>query len=159
ALPSGTPTRVRTLLEQCLEKEPSRRPRSMHAIRLELEEALGAHGVPGSREDRSAAVPHNLPAPATRFIGRERLVADCVRIQEAPKLLAVVGMGGAGKSRLALRVAETRLEAFPDGVWLIDVAPLAEPDRLVESLAAALALPGEEGSTLLQTVTRWLTSR
>jgi predicted ATPase len=78
---------------------------------------------------------------------------------DSSRLLTLVGMGGSGKTRLALRLAETRLDTFPDGVWFVDVAPLAEPERVVEVLAATLGVRDEPGRTLLQGITDTLATR
>src|SRR5206468_6838516 len=75
---------------------------------------------------------------------------------DGTRLLTLLGMGGAGKTRLALRLAEVRLGEFPDGVWFMDVAPLAEPDRVIESLAAVLGVRDEPGHTLLEGVLKSL---
>lgn len=59
----------------------------------------------------------NLPAAFTSFVGRRHEVAEIRR------LLTLTGVGGVGKTRLALEAARTFGKAFPDGVWLVDLAP------------------------------------
>ena len=80
-------------------------------------------------------------------------------MQAEARLLTLTGIGGSGKTRLGLRLAETQLDAFPDGVWFVDVAPLTEPERLVESLAAVLGVRDEPGRSLLDGVLAWLKPR
>ena len=70
---------------------------------------------------------HNLPAPLTSFIGRERELAELARLLPSTRLLTLTGAGGCGKTRLALEVARQMLDGFPDGVWLVDLTPLGEP--------------------------------
>jgi DNA-binding winged helix-turn-helix (wHTH) protein len=67
---------------------------------------------------------HNLPDPRTRFIGREAALADLARLLRSTRLLTLTGIGGCGKTRLALQFAQQQLEAFSDGVWFVDLAPL-----------------------------------
>ncbi|HYN06285.1 MAG TPA: protein kinase [Vicinamibacterales bacterium] len=90
---------------------------------------------------------HNLPRLRTHFIGRERELAECARLLDAAPLLTITGIGGGGKTRLALQLAERLLGRFPDGVWFVDLAPLTDGDRVTAALAAAMGvreIAGEE---------------
>lgn len=156
-LPERGNAAVRTLVERCLAKDKEQRPRSMHDVRLELESALGIRHAAGREAARIAR--HNLPAPVSAFVGREAVLAECGRVLERARSLSLVGMGGSGKTRLALQLAESRLDAFPNGVWFVDVAPLVEAERVVEVLAAALQVREEPGRSLLDAITRELASR
>jgi non-specific serine/threonine protein kinase len=68
-------------------------------------------------------------------------------------------MGGSGKTRLALRLAEAQLGTFHDGVWFVDVAPLTEPERLIEALGGVLGVRDEAGRSVLEGVLAWLKPR
>ena len=70
---------------------------------------------------------HNLPTQLTTFIGREREIADVQRLLGTARLLTLTGSGGCGKTRLALQVAADFIDQYPDGVWFVDLAPLADP--------------------------------
>ena len=153
ALPAGLPAPVRELLTRCLAKPADSRPASAAEVRLALEAALGRIAP------AAGAARHNLPAAATSFVGREAVLEACGRALDATRLLTLIGIGGAGKTRLAVRLAEARLGAFAGGVWFVDVAPLVDPERLVEVLAAALGVQEEPGLTLGQAVVRALESR
>jgi non-specific serine/threonine protein kinase len=159
ALPSRTPPAVRAVVEACLAKDAEVRPRSMRELRFTLEDALGVRRAAALREGGRVATPHNLPAQATSFVGRQATLADCAQALAATRLLTLTGMGGSGKTRLALHLAESRLDEFPDGVWFVDVAPLSEPERLVESLAAVLGVRDEPDRTPLAGVIEWLAPR
>ena len=159
ALPERVPPRVRSMIQRCLAKAPAERPESMRTIRLEIEDALGIRRASALREGGTVAAPHNLPTPATSFIGRAATLLGCENALRETRLLTLLGMGGSGKTRLALRLAETRRDSFADGVWFVDVAPLADPDRLDEALAAALGIRDEAGRTLLDGIAHALAGR
>jgi non-specific serine/threonine protein kinase len=82
----------------------------------------------------------NLPRPLTSFIGREREIAQVVERLRQPevRLLTLTGPGGVGKTRLAIRVAETIAAEFPDGVWFVPLAPVHDPDLIGAMVARAL---------------------
>jgi predicted ATPase/DNA-binding SARP family transcriptional activator/Tfp pilus assembly protein PilF len=89
----------------------------------------------------SAAVPrHNLPAPTTRFIGRKRELERLNDILGDPdtRLVTLIGLGGAGKTRLALELAWRQLEHYPDGVWFVPLAGLSSAELMVPGIASAL---------------------
>ena len=82
---------------------------------------------------------HNLPAPRTPLIGREDEAAAVRRLllESEGRLVTLVGTGGCGKTRLALRLASDLVDAFPDGVWLVELAPLSDPALVPQAVAAA----------------------
>ena len=87
---------------------------------------------------RSLGVRHNLPAARDRFVGRlEELEAVRGHLERA-RIVTVVGMGGCGKTRLALEVAHSLLEEFPDGVFFVDLAPISDPNAVPSAVANAL---------------------
>jgi predicted ATPase/DNA-binding CsgD family transcriptional regulator len=83
------------------------------------------------REDR-------LPAEVTSFVGRRHETAEVRRLLSAARLVTLTGVGGVGKTRLALSVAAHVRRAFPDGVWLVELAEVRDPERLIGSVAEAL---------------------
>ncbi|MFE7837329.1 LuxR C-terminal-related transcriptional regulator [Streptomyces sp. NPDC057474] len=83
----------------------------------------------------------NLPAAFTTFVGRQRDIAEIRRLLGTARLLTLTGMGGVGKTRLALEVAGTFGKAFADGVWLVDLAPVREPSSVASAAATALGVP------------------
>ncbi len=84
--------------------------------------------------------PNNLPVQLTSFIGREQEMADVKRLLETARLVTLMGSGGAGKTRLAVQVAADLLEAHPDGVWLAELAPIADPGLVPQTVASTLGL-------------------
>ena len=83
---------------------------------------------------------HNLPALLTRLIGREDAITRLANQLLRQRLLTIVGAGGIGKTSVALAVAEQLIPAYEHGVWLIDLAPLADPRLVPSALADALGL-------------------
>jgi predicted ATPase/DNA-binding winged helix-turn-helix (wHTH) protein len=83
---------------------------------------------------------HNLPAARTRFIGREAALADLERLLPTARLLTLTGIGGCGKTRLALQLAQRQRTAFAGGTWFVDLAPLKDNDHVASACAAVLGV-------------------
>ncbi|WP_433253727.1 ATP-binding protein [Streptosporangium sp. CA-135522] len=81
-----------------------------------------------------------LPAEVTSFVGRRHEVAEAKRLLSGARVVTLTGVGGVGKTRLALRVAADVQRAFRDGVWLVDLAGLDDPELLVPSVNEALTI-------------------
>jgi predicted ATPase/DNA-binding CsgD family transcriptional regulator len=97
----------------------------------------------------------NLPASVTRLVGRRREMAEIHRLLSASRLVTLTGVGGVGKTRLALHVAGQRHRAFADGVWWVELADLRNPDLLVVTAMRAIGLVNpatEDASELIQYV-------
>jgi NB-ARC domain len=84
--------------------------------------------------------PNNLPLQLTSFIGRDSELTGLRQQLVAHRLVTLVGIGGCGKTRLALQAAADALEAYPDGVWLVELAPLSEPSLVERQLATVLGI-------------------
>ena len=89
---------------------------------------------------------HNLPLQLTSFVGREREVAEVTRLLTTTRLLTLTGAGGCGKTRLALQVAAAVRGAYPDGVWLVELAALADPALVPQAVASALGVREAPGA-------------
>ena len=95
---------------------------------------------------------HNLPAPRSSFIGREREMEEVKRELEMSRLLTLTGTGGSGKTRLALEVARDLMEAYSDGVWFVELAPLSEEALVPKAVAEALEVPERPDEPLAETL-------
>ena len=93
---------------------------------------------------------HNLPAPLTPLVGRRAEIAEVTDLLGRHRLVTVAGPGGAGKSRLALAVAEGMLTTYPQGVWTVDA--VSASTGLAPAMAAALGLRTEPGRPVLETL-------
>jgi non-specific serine/threonine protein kinase len=99
------------------------------------------------------ALRHNLPSQATSFVGREAELAVLRSlVSGGPWLVTIAGPGGIGKSRLALQVAAEVLDGAGDGVWLVELAPVAEPELVARTVAAVLGVREEPGRSMLDTL-------
>jgi predicted ATPase/DNA-binding SARP family transcriptional activator len=81
---------------------------------------------------------HNLPAPVTSFIGREKEIAQVKELLQTHRLVTLTGPGGVGKTRLALQTARQMTGEFEDGVWLAELAPLEDPELVGQAVGEAL---------------------
>jgi predicted ATPase/class 3 adenylate cyclase len=104
-------------------------------------------------------LPNNLPTQLTSFVGRERQIADVQRLMASTRLLTLVGSGGAGKTRLALQVAASLLEHFSDGVWLVELAPLADTTLVPQAVTSALGIRNDSVRSPLAALAEYLHSR
>ena len=104
---------------------------------------------PPLRSLGNPALPNNLPTQLATFIGRERELADVRALAEASRLVTLTGAGGCGKTRLSLQVAAELLDGSGDGVWLVELAPVADEDEVAPAIAAALAIAGQPGRPVL----------
>ena len=82
----------------------------------------------------------NLPVDLTSFIGRRNELADAKQALTQSRLVTLVGVGGVGKTRLAIHVAADVRRAFEDGVWFVDLSPLQDEELLVSTVARSLRL-------------------
>ena len=89
----------------------------------------------------------NLPAELTSFVGRRHEVAEVRRLLAESRLVTLTGVGGVGKTRLALRAAAELRRAFRDGVWLVQLDQLRDPALVAEAVAGVLGLQERGGDT------------
>ena len=124
-----------------------------HRARSALDEHLGIEPGPELRELEGAILRQdvpappmgadaggNLPAPMTSFVGRSRELAEVRGLVSANRLVTLSGVGGVGKTRLALEVARQVVEAFEDGAWFVDQAPLTHPELVASNTASVLGM-------------------
>ena len=98
------------------------------------------------------ARPNNLPIQLTSFVGRAREIAQIKGLLGEARLVTLTGSGGAGKTRLALQVGAEIVEAYPDGVWLAELAPIADPALVQKTVASALNVREQPGRDMTETL-------
>ncbi len=151
-------------LEEVLLKELGTEPAaSSRALKDEIasgrfppRQEYSSHSPP---EETPSVSRHNLPAARSSFVGREREMMEVKRELAMTRLLTLTGMGGSGKTRLALEVARSLVGAYPDGVWLVELADLSEAKLLPEAVAGALEAKEHPGQPLTDTLAEILQSK
>jgi predicted ATPase/DNA-binding winged helix-turn-helix (wHTH) protein len=101
----------------------------------------------------------NLPEALTSFIGRERELAQIKRLLPGKRLLTLAGVGGIGKTRLALQACAEVIDAYRDGVWLVELASIADPLLVPATVAQALGVAERTGTALTETLCAYLKAR
>ena len=122
--------RARTLLSESFGLDPGEELRALERAVLRQELA------PAS----SAVERHNLPAPLTSFVGREHELDEIAGLLRAHRLVTLTGVGGAGKTRLALEAATRQIGAWAGGVWLVDLTAHADPRTTPSAVAGVLGV-------------------
>jgi non-specific serine/threonine protein kinase len=88
---------------------------------------------------------HNLPLPLTSLVGRDQDLADVTRLLTDARLLTLTGVGGCGKTRLAIEIARMAVDRYPDGVWLVELGPLVEAALVAQRVGAVVGVPEGRG--------------
>ena len=108
------------------------------AASIESREADGSANAAGARTAVADVRRHNLPVQLTNFIGRDREIAELLRLVASTRLLTLTGAGGCGKTRLALELAAHALNRFPDGLWVVELAALSDASLVTQTVASVL---------------------
>jgi predicted ATPase len=103
--------------------------------------------------------PGNLRRAATSFVGRESEIAEVQASVRAHRFVTLTGVGGVGKTRLALEVAARLADEFPDGVWVFELAVVADPVAVPDAVAAALGVARQPGKSVSESVVAALEGR
>ena len=112
------------------------------------------------RTHQPRITPHyNLPAARSSFIGREQDMFEVKRELATTRLLTLTGAGGSGKTRLALEVSRGLIDAYPDGVWVVELAPLSEEVLVPKAVAEALGVLERPQEPLADTLVEVLGDR
>ena len=141
-----------------------------HELRSRLDDELGVQPGASARAlyqrilvhdpALAAAAPQgNLPRRVRGFVGRDREVAGVLAVLRAGPLVTLTGVGGAGKSRLAVEVAARDRARFVDGAWLCELAALPDGSPVGDAVAAALRIQQRSGLSIEQTVIEYLRAR
>lgn len=146
----GVPLNQREMFLEC-----ARGLRSVDQLLLAREPAVSSPITHQSRE----SLHHNLPIQLTSFIGRERELAEAKQLLANTRLLTLTGPGGTGKTRLSLQIAQEVLPSFTNGVWLVELAPLAEPSLIPQTIASVFELREVPNTSIVDILTNYLRAR
>ena len=105
------------------------------------------------------ATPNNLAQQLNSFIGREREAAEVKTLLASNRLVTLLGMGGIGKSRLSVQLSAEVMESFSDGVWLIELAPLSDPQLVPQAVASVLGVKEEAGRPVIEALIKFVRDR
>jgi predicted ATPase/class 3 adenylate cyclase len=106
-----------------------------------------------------AAFPGNLPVQVTSFVGRRDELAGLSELLHEARLVTITGTGGVGKTRVAIQLAAERLERFPDGAWLFELAAVTDAEAMLQLVATALSVRSLPGVSLEGAVLERLRSK
>ncbi len=146
-----------TVLEEELDVAPRAEIMALRTQLLAQETAPLATGVP-VQQKRTVRLT-NVPLALTSFVGRTWEVTEIARLLARARLVTLIGPGGAGKTRLAFAVAEEQVEGNPHGVWVVELAALADPGQVPRVVAAALGVIEQANRPMLDTLTEFLQPR
>jgi len=99
---------------------------------------------------------HNLPTQLTSFIGRDHEISEITKLITEHRVLTLTGSGGTGKTRLSLQVAAELLEKFDHGIWFVELAPLADPDLIPQTILSAIGINEQAGKTPIEILKEYL---
>jgi predicted ATPase len=154
---SGVSDDVAAIVEMAMARDPHDRP-SVVELCAQIQGVQARHGLPvdemALRSERHADQPArqatthggtgrtlgNIPLELTSFVGRHRELAEVQNALSSSRLVTLTGIGGVGKTRLALRIASDVRTDFPDGVWLVELGELRDESMLVDVVTAILGV-------------------
>jgi predicted ATPase/DNA-binding SARP family transcriptional activator len=147
--------RLREALSRDLDTEPGANTQRLYEeIRAGSFPAAPSPSFVGHppEEPADSSSRHNLPAFMSSFVGREREIPEVRRTLSMTRLLTLTGAGSSGKTRLALEAARDLVSIYPEGVWLVELASLSEPELVQQAVAQALGVREQPNRPLLQTL-------
>jgi non-specific serine/threonine protein kinase len=155
----SVPSELERMIHKCLEKDVERRYQSARDLLVDLRNLKRDMDAEATKAAIGQARRHNLPVQLTSFVGRRHEIAEIRRLLSSTRLLTLTGAGGCGKTRLALQVAAELLDQFEDGLWVVDLASLSEPDLITQTVAATLGVREGPNRTLTEALTEYFRHR
>ena len=106
-----------------------------------------------------SSTPNNLPQQVSSFIGRERESTEIRRALRKARLVTLLGAGGLGKTRMSLQTGADVMDDYPDGVWLVELAPVADARMVAQAIASVLGVKEETGRPVLEALAAAVSDR
>ncbi|BAH51914.1 protein kinase domain-containing protein [Rhodococcus opacus] len=172
---------VTTVIEQAMARLPEDRPSSAAAFGEKLRDVQLRRGVPvdvmALHESPNIPVPDspdsprrtslgpsanragNLPLELTSFVGRRHELTEAKSLLASSRLLTLTGIGGVGKTRLALRLATAMQREFADGAWLVELGEVRDPSLVIDVVATTFGLRDQTARSLREILLDFLSSR
>lgn len=104
-------------------------------------------------------LPNNLPVQLTSFVGREKQLADVKKLLQDTHMLTLIGPGGTGKTRISIQSANDLLTQYPDGVWLVELAPILDPLLVPRTTAITIGLRDEPQRPVIDMLCDYLSKK
>jgi non-specific serine/threonine protein kinase len=155
------PRELWRMVRRCLEKDAPQRYQSLLDLHHDLEDlrdqlTSGALVAPSPMQPERKG---NLPAQLSSFVGREEELGELRELLQSTRLLTLVGLGGCGKTRLALRLSEEVRDEYENGAWLAELAALTDPAVVPQAVASPFGVREASDRGILEVLTRHLESR
>jgi predicted ATPase len=172
----GVPDDVAAIVDMAMARDPHDRP-SLVELCTEIQRVQACHGFPvdemALRSERQTDSPArqttraggtgrtlgNIPLELTSFVGRRSELSEVRKALSAARLVTLTGIGGVGKTRLALRVAGEVRTDFRDGVWFVELGELRDETMLVDVVTATLGVRDQSARPSLEVLIEFLSSR
>ena len=116
-------------------------PRAERLFQVVVDGAPSQFPAPHARDAHRG----NLPMPTTGLIGRDQLLARSCDLVREHRLVTLTGVGGVGKTRLSIEVGASLTDEYPDGVWMVELAPLTDPSAVPDAIASTLGITPTAG--------------
>jgi predicted ATPase len=173
---SGVADDVAAVVDMAMRRGPHDRP-SVVELCAEIQRVQARHGFPvdemALRSERQSDQPArqatthggtgptlgNLPLELTSFVGRHRELSEVKKALSSSRLVTLTGIGGVGKTRLALRIASEVQTDFPDGVWLVELGEVRDESMLVDMMTATLGMRDQSAKPPLEVLIDFMCAR
>ncbi|EHB56220.1 serine/threonine protein kinase [Mycolicibacterium rhodesiae JS60] len=173
---NGVPDDVAALVEMAMARDPRDRP-SVVELCTEIQRVQRRHGLPvdemalrsepqaeqparqGAKSGRTGRTLGNMPLELTSFVGRRSELSEAQKALSAGRLVTLTGIGGVGKTRMALRIASEVRTDFPDGVWLVELGELRDGSLLIDVVTATLGVRDRSARSPAEVLIEFLATR
>ena len=130
-------------------------PRAERLFQVLVDGAPAQFAAPRTRDAQRG----NLPMPSASLIGREQVLGDLMDLVRAHRLVTLTGVGGVGKTRLSVEVGTSLADEYPDGIWMVELAPLSDPAAVPDAIATTLGVTHQGDGPVIRALVDALSGR